>query len=119
MLTPSTITIPQGGTGLVAVTTTLGTGVAQNLHWSITGIPPAIPVVSSFSFGVGPNTLPPPGVVATFSPNLSEVGAAVSLQLLVGNVVPGTYVLQVIATGDYEVAQEALTLIITASTFTF
>lgn len=120
MLVPSTITIPQGGTGTVAITTVLVSGETQLLSWSLTGIPQVapnsgVPLYTSQLFG-GVNQ---PGVLATFGPNPALVATPVTLVLQVKNVIPGTYVMQVVAMGPLETVMETLTLIVTPSTFSF
>ena len=71
MLTPSTITLAQGETGTVAVSTTLLTGFDQLLTFTITGLPPVIPLIPPFNFAQSARfTLnPAPGVKVSFAPN--------------------------------------------------
>jgi hypothetical protein len=122
MLTPSTITLAQGETGTVAVSTTLLTGFDQLLTFTITGLPPVIPLIPPFNFAQSARfTLnPAPGVKVSFAPNPVAVGTAVTLTLTVGNVVPGTYPCQVVATGQFSPNAPVtadLTLVVTPSTF--
>lgn len=98
MLTPSTLTIPQSGSATCAISTALVSGVPQPIQLS---------------------AVLPKNVQATFAPPAVVVGADCIMTVTVGNVTPGTYTVPVTATGTSATHTATLTLIVTASDFSF
>jgi len=110
MLTPSSITIPQNGSGTVVVSTVLIDGASQLVTFSVQNIPTIPPP------GFFPTPLPP-GAKVWFAPPVAPIGTDTTLTIQVANVVPGTYLLNIQAVGEVFTANDTLTLIVTESTF--
>lgn len=97
MLTPSTLTVAQGGSGTCVVSTALASGVPQQLQLSASL---------------------PTGVQAFFAPPAVMVGVNSLMTIVVGNVTPGSYPVTVTAAGSLSTHSSVLTLTVTASDFT-
>lgn len=98
MLTPSSLTIAQGASGSTVVTTVLVSGPTQPLKFELGAMPL--------------------GVSWRLAPEAPLIGMPAVLTLDVGTVVPGTYIVPVVASSPQGVVHKAdLTFTITAADF--
>jgi hypothetical protein len=74
---PTSLTVVQGASGSIAITSTVVSGSAQSVTLAVSGLPT--------------------GASATFSPSTITAGAGATLAISAGTAVPGNYTLSVIA----------------------
>ncbi len=97
MLTPSTLTIAQGTTGTCTVSTTLLSGVSQQIEFDTASLPP--------------------DAWAQFAPPIVNVAQDTILTIYTFDTPVGTYEVTIEANGAITSQSAVLTLIVTASDF--
>jgi hypothetical protein len=125
-LSTTQLTVVQGNTGTVTVSTTTLSGAPQNIVLSLASGVPSPPPAANFTASSGISPQPsqpawvgtlPPGVSGSFSPATITSGGSSTLTLTVSPYTPlGTYNLQVIATGAAVVRVDEFQLIVAAGT---
>lgn len=114
-LSPATLTLSQGESGAVTVSTVLTAGTAQLVTLSVQNAP-FVPPPGYY----GPPNSPQVPQFATywFAPPVINAGDSSTLTFNANNAQPGTYQLVIQAQSPAYTTQDTLTLIITPSTFT-
>ena len=125
-ITPDPLTVAQGNSGTVTVSTATLAGAPQSIVLGLVTPPPPRPVGLSFqaSTGISPQPgqpawvgLLPPGISGAFSPVVITSGSSSTLTISVAVGTPiGTYTLEVLATGTGATRSDTFQLVVTVGT---